>query len=197
MANKRFYQFLYSKHAKLTMINGLVTIGATGAVSSVTGAGVQGVTRLGTGLYRVKLVDNYAAFVGFSAYEYSPLTGSPVADGSLVTGTLYQITVVGTTNWVSAGFDPDFTPAVGGVFVATGAGGAGTGTATAVGLTGIDSVEVAQSQSSLLQNNNTALGRGSAVIMQTLSSAGALANPASGSQIGFKIWFRDSSVLSF
>lgn len=196
MANQRFYQFLYSKIPMLTMIKGSVTIGASGAVASIAGTGVASVTRATTGIYEVKLNDNYNAFVDFHWHADGGLTGSPVADGSFVTGTQYQITVVGTTNWAGAGFDSDFTPAVGSVFVATGAGGAGTGTATAVTKSGIISVELAQNVGGLLQNNFSSKGRGSAFFLNTYNASYALANPTSGAVIAFNFMLRNSSVVN-
>lgn len=208
MANKRFYQFLFTKQPKLTKINALLTVGSTGAVSAISGPGVQGCTRLGTGIYKLKLQDNYYAFVGANFSVFDGITGSSVAGGSFITGTLYQILTLGTTTqaqWVTAGFDPDYTAAVGGVFVAV-AGGAGTGTVKAIGVSNLVAVELAQNQQSMLQNLNTPLGRGSAVTFSTYSmptSAGSgaqvpiLADPNSGCQIHVDLWFRDSSVSAF
>lgn len=199
MSNKRLYQFLFSKQPKLTMINGIITFGSTGAVSSASGPGVYGVTRLGTGLYQVKLQDNYNAINGFKWCAFGGVTGSSVAGGAFVTGTLYQILTLGTTTtaqWQAAGLDSDFTPAVGQVFVALGAG-AGSGTVKAIGHSGIFSVEMAQSQSGQLANNNSYSGKGSAFIIQTYNASAALANPASGSQLQLDLWFRDSSVTPY
>lgn len=202
MANKRLYQFLYTKQPKLTMYNGTVTFGATGAVASFTGAGVQGVTRLTTGIYQVKLQDNFVAYVGATTNMLGGPSGSAVTDGSLVTNTLYQITTLGTTNWVAAGYDADFTPVVGGVFVATGAGGSGGGTATAIAASNITNIEVALDPASQLNNLNANLGRGAAFILSTygLPASGqvpAPTNPLSGSRMSFKFWFKDSSVKAF
>lgn len=192
MANPYMYQFLYSKHPMLSVITGSITFGATGAVSAASGNGVYGVVRKTTGIYQVKLTDNWPGFVKFQWIGYSGITGSNVASGSLVTGTLYQITAVGTTVWSGAGFDSDFTPAVGMQFVATGTA-AGTGTAKAVTTSGIGACEVALVQTSMLQNNNPAAGRGSEFFLQTLDFAGALVDPTSGGKMGFMFWLRNSS----
>lgn len=178
----------------LTAITGQVNFGATGSVSSSSGNGVYGVTLLTTGIYKIKLVENFNGFVGFSSKMYGGVTGSNVASGSLVTGTQYQITTVGSSTWSSAGFDSDFTPAVGSVFVATGTT-SGTGFAKAIASSGIANVELAQSQSGLLQNNNASLGKGSAFIVSCYDYAGALADPAEGSAMGFMLMLRNSSVV--
>jgi hypothetical protein len=200
MANKRFYQFLYSKQPKLTLINGVINIGATGAVSSFTIPGAASVTRLGTGIYKVKLQDNYVASIGTEASMISGTTGSAVNAGSFVTGTLYQITTLGTTDFTAVGLDSDYVPAVGQPFVATGAG-SGTGTATAIGASGIIAVEVAASAQAQLVNKFPNLNRGASLIIQTfgLPASGQtpeLADPANGSAITLKIWFKDSTALA-
>lgn len=193
MGNSRYYQFLYSKNAMLTEVNGLITVGSTGAVSAATGTGVQGVTRLTTGIYKIKLVENFYSIIGYEAVMYGGITGSSVTAGSFVTGTLYQIITLGNTSWSAAGFDADYTAAVGSLFVATGAG-TGTGTVKAIGTSGIMRVEMARSQSSMLQNNNAVSGKGSAFTIQTYNSSDALADPASGCQINFWLWLKNSSV---
>lgn len=204
MANKRFFQFLFSKQPKLTMINGLVPIGATGAVGTVSGAGVQGVTRLAAGIYKIKLLDNYYGYVDSDFSMQGGITGSSVAGGAFITGTLYQIITLGTTTqaqWVTAGFDADYTAAVGSVFVATGAG-AGTGTVKAIGSSGIVACEIAQRTGNLLNNLNSISNKGSSVIVQTLAATSSSVttliptDPANGSVLSFKLWFKDSSVTA-
>lgn len=191
MADSRFYQFLYSKDAMLTRIKGSFTVGATGAVGTTAGKGVLSVTRKTTGIYEVKLSENYAAFVDFDWHAAGGVTGANVASGSLVTNTQYQITAVGTTTWSTAGFDSDFTPAVGSVFVATGTA-SGTGTAKAITSSGIASIEIAQSASAMLQNNVS--GHGSAFFLQTYDKTNALADPTSGCLLAFAFWLRNSTV---
>lgn len=194
MANQRFYQFLYSKDAMLTYLKGSITVGGTGAVTSFAGKGFYSITRSTTGIYFVQLNDNYNAFINFNWHAAGGVTGSNVTDGSFVTGTEYSITAVGTTTWTTAGFPSGYTPAVGSVFVATGAGGAGTGTAKAVGKSGISKIELAQSASGLLNGNNS--GIGSAFFLNTYNYSEALANPTSGCVLGFELWMRNSSVAT-
>lgn len=194
MANQFFQQFLYSKIRMLTYLKGSITVGATGAVTSFAGIGIYKITRSTTGIYFVQLNDNYNAFVDFHWHADGGVTGSPVADGSFVTGTEYQITVVGTTTWTGAGFPAGYTPAVGSVFVATGAGGAGTGTATAIGKSAISKIELAQSVGGLMQGS--VQGIGSAFYLNTYNYSEALANPTSGCVLGFAMWLRNSSVAS-
>lgn len=204
MSNKRLYQFLYSKQPKLTLINGLITVGSTGAVSAFAAPGVQGVTRLGVGIYKIKLQDNYYAPVSLHAAAYSGISGSSVAGGSFVATTLYQVITLGTTTqaqWVTAGCDVDYTVAIGTVFVAAGIG-AGTGTVKAITPSNITNIEFSQSLSGNLVNLNPSLGRGSSFILSCfgLPSSGQTplaTDPASGSQIVIDMWLRDSSVIPY
>lgn len=193
MGNSTYQQFFWSKTKMLTAITGVVNFGATGSVSSIGGTGVQGVTLLTTGLYKIKLVENFNGYVKFFSKMYGGVTGNNVASGSLVTGTAYQITAVGSSTWSSAGFDADFTAAVGSVFVATGTT-SGTGTAKALTSSGVAAVELLQSQSSMLQNNYASAGRGSAFTVACYDYAGALVAPTSGSAMGFMFMLRNSSV---
>lgn len=194
MGNSTYQQFFFSKHKMLTCITGVVNFGASGSVSSASGNGVYGVTLLTTGIYQIKLVENFNGFVKFFTKMYGGTTGSAVASGSLVTGTQYQITTVGTSTWSSAGFDSDFTPAVGSVFVATGTT-SGTGFAKAITGSAVANVELAQVNSSMLQNNNASLGKGSAFTVSMYDYAGALVAPANGSAMGFMFYLRNSSVI--
>lgn len=193
MSNSYKYQFLYSKVPMLTMMQGDITIGASGAVSSAVGRELFAVTKLATGIYTIQLTQNYNGMIGAHFEIESPVTGSNVSDGSFVSGTLYSITAVGTTNWYAIGLNAGLTPAVGQNFVATGVGGAGTGTAKAVGVSGLMSIEVAPNQSTMLSSSIG--GQGAIVTIQTLNTSDALANPASGTNIHYNIFFRDSSSL--
>lgn len=185
------YQFLFSKVPMLTYIQGSVLIGSSGAVTSSNGNGISSVTKLGTGIYQVQLLENINAFMSASFMIEGGTTGSPVADGSFVSGTEYQITVVGTTNWAAIGLPADMTAAVGQVFVATGVGGAGTGTATAVGKSGIFAVEMATPSAMLASSSPS---KGAIFIFQTYNASGALTSPASSSRIHFDFILRNSSV---
>lgn len=198
MGNSTYNQFLYSKVKMLTMLQGDITIGASGAVSSFNTANqVAGVTRLGTGLYQLQMIENFNFFIGGNVLLQSPPIGGSIADGSFVVGTLYQITIVGTTNWFNVGLNAGLTPAVGQTFVATAVGGAGTGTAHVIGNTGIVNTEIAQNAQNSLRTSTT--NAGALLIMQTFGLAAgpttALANPTSGSIIRFMLYFRNSSVV--
>lgn len=201
MANKYLRQFLYSKHPMLTLITGSVTFGAAGAVSASSGAGLKSVTKLGTGLYQIKLVDSFPSFIGYDSEMLGGVTGAAINDGSFVAGTLYQIVTVGNTNWTAVGFDSDYTPVVGALFVATGVGGAGTGQVKAIAPSAVQSIEIAQNPASMLKNLNQSQGKGSSLILSLYNSSGAagaqvLGSPASGAQMIFKLMFKNSSVAS-
>lgn len=195
MANRRFTQFFYTAHAMPVLIDFNFVVGASGAVTagSLKGPGVQSVTRLSAGTYKVKLDDNYTRFYGAYLTMEAPTTGSAVTAGSFVTGTTYQITTLGTTNWNAIGLSSELTAAVGMAFVATGAG-TGTGTATAVGDSGIVSAEIVGNPD-LTLGPVTASGRnGGVVLFQCISDAGAVADPAAGSVLSLALYMSNSSV---
>jgi hypothetical protein len=186
------YQFQYSKVPMLSMVDGAVVIGASGAVSSSSGALVYAVVRETTGIYSIQCSQNFNRVIGASFSIYGGVTGSTVNDGSLVVGTPYQIQTVGTTSWTSVGLKSGLTAAVGQHFVAGASGGAGTGVVKAIGLSGIDSVELMRSENTMLASSIQ--GQGALVYFQTLNASGALANPASGCEIRFMLQFSNSSV---
>lgn len=200
MANKRYYQYLYTKQPMLKAIYGSITFGATGAVASSSGAGVLSVTRLNTGLYQVKLADNYSNFLKLEWDAQSGVSGGAVTAGSFVTGTQYQIVSLGNTNWGAIGLDSNYTTAIGQTFVATGAG-SGTGTAkilVASGIIAVESVAPGAALTNLYPNQ----GKGSSIFLNVygLPASGqvaSLADPASGSSLNYALYFRDSSVGAY
>lgn len=202
MANRNFpSNKLFQFHVMACMLNCKVTFGASGAVASFIGPGIASVTKIGTGAgtYRIQLQDNYSALYTVDAIFESPNSGTPVADGSFATGTIYQITAVGTTNWTAIGLPAGITPAIGQVFAATGAGGAGTGTASVMTQSGISNVEVLGGGTMLAPVPSSPL-LGGFVTVQCLAPTNSStttripANPASGSVAEFKIYLGNSSV---
>lgn len=63
MANRYMQQFMFSFNHMLTMVEGSVSFGSSGAVGTVKGSGVKSVTKDATGKYTIKLEDNYARFL--------------------------------------------------------------------------------------------------------------------------------------
>lgn len=194
MANRYFTQFFYTPHKMPVMIDCNIAIGATGAVGTIKGPGVSGVTRLGTGLYQIKLQDNYYKFYKLDWNLEAPVTGSAVNDGSFVTGTLYQITTVGTTDWTAAGLPAGLTAAVGMVFKAAGAGGAGTGAAKALGSSGVFAVEVVGNPQLMLAPQGSA-NQGAIITIKCLDASGAAVDPTSGSVLFLDMYLSNSSVV--
>lgn len=193
MANRRFTQFFYTAHAMPTLIDFNFVVGATGAVGTLKGPGVQSVTRLSAGTYKVKLQDNYTRFYGAYLSQIAPVTGSDVTAGSFVSGTTYQITALGNTNWNAIGLSSELTAAVGMSFVATGVG-SGTGTAKAVSSSGIVAAEIVGNPD-LTLGPVTASGRnGGVVIFQCVDDSGAVADPAETSIISMALYLSNSSV---
>jgi hypothetical protein len=185
MANKYGYQFLYSYNPMLTFVEGNFVVGASGAVGTVKGSGIDSITKLSTGTYQIKLQEGYPRYLSGTAGAVAPTTGSAVNAGSFSVGTTYVIASVGSTDFAAAGMNSSLTADVGVPFVAT-AVGSGSGTALAVGDSGIVSVEV-------VGNPNLTVPSG-IIIIQCMSDAGAVANPASGSVIGFTMMLRNSTL---
>lgn len=216
MANKRLFQFLYSKQPKLTCITGQMNFRSQGrVVGSATGLGVYSVVGYGNGKFQIKCNDNYVALVGA---EFTPLTGISATGtniSAVVGSAAYQITVVGnntTANWQSAGLDSDYgTAAVGQIFVANDVIGSGTGTCKQLIPSNISTVEVLNGTANMLTNtspnygsNTGGQGRGSSIFFQTLAPVASMVssaslntmtvtNPVASSSMMFKLWFRDSS----
>lgn len=191
MANRFFQQFTLSLNHIPVWLEGSATIGASGATSALKGSGILSLTRVAAGTYKLLLEDDYNRFLNFRAIFKAPVTGAAVTAGSFVSGTLYEIVTVGTTDYTLVGLDTGVTPAPGVPFVATGVG-AGTGTVKAVGVSGIYGVELAGDPQTTV--STTATGSGSVLYFKTVNSAGAATDPASGSQIYMQIWERNSSV---
>jgi len=181
-------------HISPVVIDTTITIGASGAVSSFTNSGnlISSITRLSAGTYQVQLKDPYAKLLAASGYLVSPATGSAITAGSFVSGTLYQIVSLGTTNFNSVGLPANLTPAVGQVFVATGVG-SGTGTVKAVSLSGINNVELASPLMNATQAQN-----GSYLIMQCqgptsgTSTVPKATDPTQGSLLVLEFYMNNS-----
>lgn len=196
MANRRFTQFMYSLRRMPTLIDLSIPIGASGAVGTVSAPGIASVTKLATGIYRIKLQDNYFSLMGMMQSIVSPTTGSNVNDGSFVTGTAYSITAVGTTTW--SDLPAGITAAVGATFVATGAGGAGSGTAKAVGVSGVSKIELIDNGVELAPSglNN----QGGFITLQTLAATNSStttlipASPVQGSVLKIGLYLSNSSL---
>jgi len=182
MANRKFYQFLYSLIADRVKIQCGALIGASGAVTLSSGAGAT-VTKLATGLYKVALADKYYGLVGAKGTTGSG-NGTPVAITAAVAGTAYRIVVAGNSDFTAIGAANNnlYT-----VFVATGAG-TGTGFVAPVTTSGIVSVELTQLVTNTVVQNQEGL------VFACYDAAGALANPASGSTIGFDIDLTNSAI---
>lgn len=197
MANQLLQQFSYSFSRMLTEVEVKIPIGASGAVGTLVGQGITSVTKLTTGIYAIKLNDNYSKFIHALYSIESPTAGAAVTAGSFVTGTMYQITTLGNTNYNSAGLNTNFTAAVGMTFVATGAG-AGTGTATAVTDSNIYKCELMPSPDSMLQPTT---GKGSLFILQTLGPTATAdtalipTEPLTGSVLRVRLLLSNSSVV--
>jgi hypothetical protein len=67
MANTQFREEVKCLQNDLVILEAHVVIGGTGAVSSISGAGISSVTRTGTGAYTIALSQNFHRLLGVSA----------------------------------------------------------------------------------------------------------------------------------
>lgn len=196
MANRNFASGgkIYSMHVMPVLLDCNVAIGASGAPGTLKGPGIASITRLSAGIYQVQLQDNYNRYYFGAASFVSPVSGTPVADGSFSTGTVYVITSLGTTNWAAAGLPANIAPAVGAVFKAANAGGAGSGTAETSSHSGIFSTEAIGDTNTMLSLFPTTPLLGGLVTFQTLNASGAATDPASGSVMALTFYLSNSSI---
>lgn len=196
MANRNYASGgkIYSMHVMPVLLDCNFAVGSSGAVGTLKGPGIASVTRLSTGIYQAQLQDNYNRYYFGAAAPVSPLSGTPVADGSFSTGTVYVITSVGTTDWHAAGLPAGIIPAAGAVFKAANAGGAGSGSAQTSSHSGITSVEAIGDTNTMLSLYPTTPLLGGLVTFQTLNSSGAATDPASGSVIALTFYLSNSSI---
>ena len=155
-------------------------VGSSGAVGTTKGGGIDSVTRLGVGTYRVNLDRTYNRLLSAWGGVIAPTTGSPVAAGSLNPTTTYRITVLGTSDFTLVGAAKNV---VGEVFVAS-ATTAGTGTATAMG----QSAAITAQLCSVIPDNC------SHYVFQTLGQDGAVVEITAGSVFAGNILLRRSVI---
>ncbi len=233
MASRLFNQFLNTLNFNPVMIEGSFQIGSTGApvVSSFTGAGITAsstitVQKLGTGVYMLQLADPYYRIVGWS---FMPMPGpsSVVAgdgSGNIVLGRPYQIlggtsavasgTPSTATNWYTLGLNPGLTPQVGQVFVATSGASqtpgsstlnVGSGLTQALGVTGIDCIEVLPCVNTALAPTSSGVPfnatGGAQLYFQTLAGSstfnGSVRINPSSCTIRYNLTLRNSSRLGY
>src|SRR5215813_13178644 len=116
MAARSNFQSLQSLVDRLALVQGQFSVGSAGAVSGVQGNGVASVTHAGTGVYWVKLSDQYNKFLCLDVtLEETSDTPATIASG-LTSGAVYVITTVGdasAADWLAVGVPAGVTPAVG------------------------------------------------------------------------------------
>jgi hypothetical protein len=195
MANRYLRQFFYTMHAMPVLLDCNASIGAAGAPSNLKGPGVQSITRLSAGRYQVKLQDNYKLMYGLGASLQSPVTGADIDPNAAVVGTVYQITIVGDSDWSTAGLPAGLTPTAGQVLQLAAAPAAGTGRVKAIGASGIDSVEILGNTADMLNplSSTSASAKGGYVTLQCLA-AGVPTDPADGSKLMLAAYLSNSSV---
>ena len=183
-------------------LDATISIGAAGAPTIVSAPGIQSITRLSAGTYRIQLQDSYNKLLAMESCIQSPPTGAAVAGGSFVVGTVYQIASLGNTTaaqFYAAGLPTNLTPAVGQVFKAATVG-AGTGTVQAIGQSGGYNIELVGSAKSMLASNNPIANNGGYIVIQCLgpTAAGNTApipvDPANGSTLFLEIYLSNSSI---
>lgn len=95
MANRNFpSQRVFSFHMMPVRIDGSISIGATGAVSSTSGKGVASATRVGTGHYQIVLQDPFNALLSLSARmkAVNATTPSGIASVELISSAITTAT---------------------------------------------------------------------------------------------------------
>ena len=181
-----------------------VAIGASGAPTIInsSGKGIASITRLAAGQYRLQLQDNYASLLALDAQFQSPTTGSAVAGGAFVVGTVYQIVTLGTTTqaqFVAAGLPSGITAAPGVIFKAATVG-AGTGTVRALGASGITNVELIGNPQLMLSNQPFNAGIGGYINFQCVGATDASTttliakDPANGSVMMLQLLLNNSQI---
>lgn len=211
MANRNFpCNKLYQFDVMPVMLSARANIGASGAVSSISGGGVASITRMAPGTYQVQLQDNYS-FMHLAMGDVGLVgSGSTVAVTSgLVVGTLYRIFSVGTTTqaqWRAIGLQAGVTPNVNDYFVATSSTpSSGTGSVQPLIPSNIDSIQFRQITSTLQASELFPAGlpplQGGYLIFQTLASTSSSdttlipTDPISGSSVVLMLYMSNSSVL--
>lgn len=200
MANRNFPQSkIWGNHLMPVRLDAIASIsGSAGApsIASGDGLGISSITRMAEGQYRVRLQDNFAKLLGLTVTMQSPVTGSSVPAGSLVPGTVYQITSLGTTTqaqWVTAGVPSGITAAVGVTFKAA-ATSSGNGAAKALGNSGIACAEIMGDNINMLNSQPYNSNLGGYVDFQTLDASFAANDPADGSKMHIAIMVNNSKV---
>jgi hypothetical protein len=84
MANKYFEQVLLSQVKGLALVSAGWSVGAVGAVSSVKGNMISGVTRTGTGAYKIALTDSFQALVVCNSVIVNATAAGVVAQAQVV-----------------------------------------------------------------------------------------------------------------
>jgi hypothetical protein len=168
MANRNFpNNKLYQTAIAPARLDVKITIGASGAVSSSSGSFLKSVTKLSTGTYEIRFQDIYNRLIGMQSAIASPIPGSAVSAGSLITGTSYRISTVGTSDWSAVGLPSGLTAAVGMSFVATGTT-TGTGFAKAVTDSGIAKIELLDAGAEMSPANSSSAQMGAIINIQTM-----------------------------
>lgn len=213
MANRRYTQFFYTQHTYPVQLdcNFVVDSANPDGVSSLKGPGIQAVymhtsatpsannPNPDAGYILVQLQDNFKRLYGVDAFAASPVTGSELTSG-LNVGAPFVISTVGASTlaeWQAAGLPAGITPAIGVAFLAKATSIAGGGKVKAVGVSGIEQVELIGNSNLTINSsakNVAGVYSGSYLILQTLAS-GAPAAPTDGSVIYLKMLFSNSRIM--
>lgn len=165
--------------------------------TSATAGSNDGVTNPNpaAGNILIQLKQNFNVFYGMAWYSQAVVTGAALT--SVTNHVSYQIVTVGTTTaaqWVTAGLPSGVTAAVGVSFnaIVTASIG-GTGTVKALTNAGVDNIQVVGNPT-LATTSDIARYGGSYVLLQTLGSGLALANPTDTAVLGIRLFYDRSSV---
>lgn len=141
------------------------------------------------GVFLITLQDKFFRYFGGFAGAIAPLTGAALT--ATTAGVPAVITSLGTATaaqWVAVGVPAGVVPTVGLGFVPSASATiGGSATVSAVGVSGIDHVEI-------VGDPNVAVAIGAPIVVQTLV-ASTLTAPANGTVIGLSFYLSNSSVL--
>lgn len=197
-------------HYMLVHLDAIIQIGATGAPSINTGDGygIQSITRLSAGRYRIQLTDNYAKLLTFQATPRSPVSGSALnvdaSHAALSVGTVYKIVTTGTStqaDFVAIGMPAGIVAAPGITFKAAATGaGTGTGTVQTIGYSGIQNTELLTANSGMINNQPYNFPMGGYIDFQCVGATDSstttpvATDPANGSTLHLAILLSNSQV---
>lgn len=174
-------------------LRSLKTQGISNVYMHTTATPATGSPNPAPGYIYIQFSDSYNSYTDGYSGQASPLTGSPISSG-LTVGVPYVIVSLGASTaaqWQAAGVPSNVTPNVGLSFIAAATSVAGGGTVEAVGVSGIDHIEVVGDPRQSLTSNVP--GQGGYMILKCLAS-GTVTAPADQTTLGLDFQMSNSNL---